>query len=74
MTNPKTQPADNWSVIGATSRTATCKLVKNLKYAKIGLAVGALDQFVIKFRGPYVFGTVEDIRSNEICRFERGAS
>ena len=24
---------------------------KNLKYAKIGLAVGALDQFVIKFRG-----------------------
>ena len=35
----------------AASRTAARKLVKNLKYAKIGLAVGALNQIVTKFRG-----------------------
>ena len=45
------QLADNWFVIGTTSRTAARKLVKNLKYAKIWFAVSALDQFVIKFRG-----------------------
>jgi len=28
------------------------KLVKNLKYAKIGLAVGILDQFVMKTFAP----------------------
>jgi len=33
-------------------RTAARKLVKNLKYAKIGLTVSALDQFVMIFRGP----------------------
>ena len=32
-----------WFVIGTTSRTAARKLVKNLKYAKTGLAIGALD-------------------------------
>jgi len=57
-----------WFVIGTTVCTTARKLVKNLKYAKIGLAVGALDQFVMKFRGPSLFGTVEDIRSNEVCR------
>jgi len=41
-----------WFVIGTTSRNAARKLVKNLKYAKLALAVGALDQFVMKFRGP----------------------
>jgi len=38
--------ADNWFVIDITSRTAARKLVNNLNYAKIGLAIGILDQFV----------------------------
>ena len=42
----------NWFVIGITSCTAARKLVKRLKYAKVQLAVGILDQFVMKFRGP----------------------
>ena len=37
------RPINNWFIIGTTSRTAARKLVKNLKYAKIGLAVGSLD-------------------------------
>jgi len=40
----------NCFVIGAIGRTTgVCKLVKNLKYTKMGLVVGALDQFVMKF-------------------------
>jgi len=39
-----------WFVIGTISRTAARKLAKNLKYAKIGLAVGALDQLVMKLQ------------------------
>jgi len=46
------RPADNWFVIATTSRTAGRKLVKNVKYTKIGLAVSAVDQFVMKFLGP----------------------
>ena len=62
--------ADNWFVIDITSRTAARKLVNNLNYAKIGLAIGILDQFVWwNFGVPSVFGMVEDIRSNKICRF-----
>jgi len=40
-----------WFVTGTTSRTAAGKLVKNLKHAKTGLAINALDQFVMKFWG-----------------------
>jgi len=58
-----------WFAIGTATHTAACKLFKNLKYAKIGLAVGTLDQFVMKFRGQSVFQTVAAIRSNKICRF-----
>ena len=47
--NAAGQPADDWFIIGTTSRTAARKLVKNFKYAKIGLAVGTLDQFVMNF-------------------------
>jgi len=39
-------------VIGITSCNANRKLVKNLKFTKTWLAVGALDQFVMKFLGP----------------------
>jgi len=39
-------------VIGTIGRTTGVrKLVKNLKYTKKGLVVGALDQFVMKFWG-----------------------
>jgi len=56
----------NGLVIGTASRTAGRKLVKNLKYIKMGLAAGALDQFVEIFGAPSqsVLGTVEDSRSN----------
>ena len=39
----------------------------------MGLAAGALDQFVEIFGAPSpsVLGTVEDSRSNKICRFFR---
>jgi len=47
--NTETRPADTWFVNGTISRTAGRKLVKNLKYTEMGLAVGALDQFVMKF-------------------------
>jgi len=53
MANPETRLTDNWFVIGTTSRTTGHKLVlKNLKHTKMWLAVGALDQFFMKFWGP----------------------
>jgi len=53
----------NCFVIGTIGRTTGIrKLVKNLKYTKRGLVVGALDQFVMKFWGdPSVLRTVEAI-------------
>ena len=41
--NAAGQMADNWFVTGITIHTAAHKIVKNLKYAKIGLAIGILD-------------------------------
>jgi len=49
-----------------------------IKYMKLGIirydklqceSEKTLYQFVMKFWGPSVFGTVEDIRSDKICRF-----
>ena len=68
---PVTKSWRRHCVIGTTSGTAGHKLVKNLKYnTKMALAVGALDQFLMKFSGAVsVLGTVEDIRSIKIRRF-----
>ena len=53
---------NTWFVIGTVSPNTNRKLVRNLKYT--------LDQFVMNFLGALsVLGTVEDIRSNKICRF-----
>jgi len=54
---------------GTTIRTSGRKFVKNLKYTNTGLAVDILDQFVMKYLGPSILGTDEDIRSNKVCRF-----
>ena len=66
--NPKMWPVDNWFVIGTTSRSTARKLVKILKYTKKVLAVGTLDQFVMKFLGPRQ--SQEWLKTfNKICQF-----